>query len=170
MAKASAHTAVGAIAQKSTSVRERQLRKRWQLRFKGPTEQPGPSETDHPTSNTVTPIPSLYDDWKSRTVGQTGTDEQARAIAERERQRVRQLPDPFTPLATLSCDERRATHEQVVWEDDALMALVDRFGAGAELLITPKSPVNFFIDLSKNQLGPICKTTDDFDGSGSPDS
>jgi hypothetical protein len=105
------------------------------------------------TPQVKTASPHLFQKWKTETSGPDASDETACAVAERERPRVSQLPDPFTPLSDLSCEQRLAKNERVVWEDDALMVLVDI--SGSALLVIPKKPKNFPCDLSDRQKAQV---------------
>jgi diadenosine tetraphosphate (Ap4A) HIT family hydrolase len=107
---------------------------------------------DTPPSAIKTALPQIYEDWKVRTVGPNESDAKARRVAELARPRVSGLRDPFTGLANLSCEERIAKGEQVVWEDDLLMVVVDSFDQGSKLLVTPKQRKNFPIDLSNDEI------------------
>src|SRR5437868_2639210 len=87
-----------------------------------------------------TPIPTLEQLWNAKP-----------GDAERERARVTSLRDPFTPLATLSCSERLANNERIVWENSDFMDLVDFSDNGTTLLLVPKVPHSFPIDLPNAQ-------------------
>jgi hypothetical protein len=92
----------------------------------------------------ATPIPPLLDNWKTAAAGPEASLDDAIKIAEGCRPN---LPDrdPFTRIVNMSCAERLAKGERVVWEDDMLMALVDI--NGSKLLIVPKAVKNYPIDL-----------------------
>jgi diadenosine tetraphosphate (Ap4A) HIT family hydrolase len=117
------------------------------------------AQTSQPSTGAIaTPIPSLYDVWK-RAIGQPNlTDAQLRALAEQNRARVQALKDPFSPLASLTCD-RRPSNEHVVWEDTSVMALVDRYDIRTKLLVVPKRKANFVIDLADIELSRLEKAS-----------
>ncbi len=111
-----------------------------------------------------TPIPSLYEDWKKAIVGKDGTDEQARTYAESQRAHVSELPDPFTKVGRMSPAERTAADERVLWEDETIFVLVDKYRATPSLLVIPKEPVIFPIDAPSDlikRLGQVAAVTGD---------
>ncbi|MBK6795230.1 MAG: hypothetical protein IPG76_00090 [Acidobacteria bacterium] len=109
---------------------------------------------DTQTATTKTQIPQLFERWKEATAGADATDDDARRIAEGYRSKLPNY-DPFTPLAHLTYSERLAKGERVVWEDDALMALVDFGNRGSKLLVVPKYKTNFLTDLTKEQMARV---------------
>jgi diadenosine tetraphosphate (Ap4A) HIT family hydrolase len=94
-----------------------------------------------------TKTPDLYASWRSATVGNASEDS-LRSVVESAGQRASTLPDPFTPLFTLTPAERTARNETVVWEDTSAIALVDRFHGAPKLLIVPKAPMSFMANAS----------------------
>ena len=87
----------------------------------------------------------LYKNWRKAALSDDATDEQVREYAEKERQRVSTLRDPFTPIANMNEAERAAAGERVLWEDDTIMVLVDRFH-DVKPLVIPKKQMMFPID------------------------
>lgn len=104
-----------------------------------------------------TTTPALYEDWKRALLGREGTDAEARSAAETRRASVAKLRDPFSRLFTLSCDERAALQEVIVWEDEAAMALVDSHDSGPKLLVVPKQRANFPVDLPSGRMAHLEK-------------
>ncbi len=90
--------------------------------------------------------PALFADWKAA-LG--GTNEAVYDAVKAARGRVEKLADPFTPIAEDAPGAR--DDEQVVFEDDTHMVLLDRFGAGLKMLIVPKRPAMFLTDLSATE-------------------
>jgi diadenosine tetraphosphate (Ap4A) HIT family hydrolase len=109
-----------------------------------------------PSPTIRTPIPPLFENWKAATATRNATDDEVRGIAD---QRRSGLPsrDPFTPLALMSCDERHAKGERIIWEDSALMALVDSGDRGSTLLVVPKAQANFPTDLTRDQMEHVSR-------------
>lgn len=71
---------------------------------------------------------------------------EVREYVETLRTMISSLRDPFSPIAKMSQVERIAAGERVLWEDDAIMVLVDRFSSMLKPLVIPKSKIMFPID------------------------
>jgi|GEM_PF-1624752 len=99
---------------------------------------------------TSPPVPDLLTEWKHAVLASSGggpADDAAIAgIVDAQRTRVAGLRDPFTPLAR--GDAAARAKEVVLWEDDALMVIVDTFAPPPKALVIPKAPVSFPIDLA----------------------
>lgn len=94
-----------------------------------------------------TPVPDLQGNWRSAFMPSTVSDDSLARYLESERPRVRGLPDYFTPVASMSATQRDSARELVVWEDAAVMVLVNKPETLGHLLVIPKAPVNFITDL-----------------------
>lgn len=110
------------------------------------------AEAQHGTVGIVTNAPALYEEWKHRVLGRLGTDDEVRNLVETERAVIAGKRDPFTPLAGLTCLQRSALNESVVWEDVSTMVIVDIYHSGPKLLVVPKTPGNFPTDFSMQEI------------------
>lgn len=122
--------------------------------------QPAPSG-DGPVTGlvataTATPVPDLMSNWIEAVLQRRGTEAEARAVAEKERARVSQLRDPFSPLANVKCVDPARKGEVIVWEDDDALAIVDRDNK-RKILIVPKIKANFPFDLPRPMLAHLAK-------------
>lgn len=100
----------------------------------------------------ITPVPCLYNDWKKATLSGEGTDEEAKNKAESVRPRflARKDPDPFCHVLNMTEAERKQHDEWILWENDEIMVLADKFNWQSPLVI-PKSHIIFPFE-AKNDL------------------
>jgi len=108
-------------------------------------------------TNIKTRIPDLLADWELATFRSTLPLDEARKRVETYRPGLPQR-DPFTSLVLLTCEQRLARNEKVVWEDDDnLMAIVDFGDRGSKLLVVPKHEKNFPTDLDETLMPYVNK-------------
>jgi diadenosine tetraphosphate (Ap4A) HIT family hydrolase len=114
-----------------------------------------------------TAVPDLVSDWKRSSFGEDTSDAAVRARVDGARAETDSLPDPFTPIALMNPQRRKALGEWVLWEDSTAMVLVDKshwhFGVPAVLVI-PKAPIMFLTDSSSDfgrRLGFLAASASD---------
>jgi diadenosine tetraphosphate (Ap4A) HIT family hydrolase len=105
------------------------------------------SAVDASAQNRCTIVPDLYEAWR-QAVARNVPKDSVIAYAEGRRSRVRQQPDPFTPITTMSSGERVRKRETVVWEDDSVMVIDDNKFPTPKVLVVPKRPMNYIFDAS----------------------
>jgi hypothetical protein len=103
-----------------------------------------------------TPMPALLESWINATTGADSTLDDAFKAAGAARSTLPSR-DPFTRLAEMTCSNRLADQERVVWEDAGLMALADFGDRGSKLLVVPKRPANFLIDLKYKEIAYVSR-------------
>jgi hypothetical protein len=98
-----------------------------------------------------TPVPDLVSEWKRSSFREDTSDAAVRARIDSVRAETDSLPDPFTPIALMTPERRKAFGERVLWEDSTAMVLVDKshwhFGVPG-VLVVPKAPIMFLTDSS----------------------
>ncbi len=115
-------------------------------------------------TSTCTRVPDLYANWKQAVFQASVSDDSVRRYLDTERPRIRNLPDPFGPIATMDSAAREAKGELVPWEDNAIMVLVAQGEAPGHLLVVPKDTFMFLADVPeplRERLALVAATTSD---------